>query len=47
VLENLALNDVTPGEYDLLAQPLAVVGADAAPVRAILRPIHRTFPLER
>lgn len=37
VLENLALDDVTPGRYELLAQPLLVKGVDAAPVRALLR----------
>ncbi|MBL0171393.1 MAG: cyclase family protein [Gemmatimonadaceae bacterium] len=37
VLENLALAHVTPGGYELLAPPLAVHGADAAPVRAMLR----------
>ncbi len=37
VLENLALDGVAPGRYELLAQPIAVVGADAAPVRAMLR----------
>lgn len=37
VLENLALDGVVPGRYELLAQPLLVVGADAAPVRALLR----------
>lgn len=37
VLENLSLADVEPGVYELLAQPLAVHGADAAPVRAVLR----------
>ena len=43
VLENLALEGVAPGRYELLAQPLAVHGADAAPVRAMLRtlaPVH-------
>lgn len=39
VLENLALDAVPPGPYELLAQPLAVHGADAAPVRALLRPL--------
>jgi arylformamidase len=38
VLENLALDGVPPGAYDLLAAPLLVHGADAAPVRALLRP---------
>jgi arylformamidase len=37
VLENLDLRRVEPGRYELLAQPLAIVGADAAPVRALLR----------
>jgi len=37
VLENLSLRCVAPGAYELLAQPLAIVGADAAPVRALLR----------
>ncbi|HYW30157.1 MAG TPA: cyclase family protein [Gemmatimonas sp.] len=37
VLENLALDAVAPGKYELLAQPLALHGADAAPVRALLR----------
>ncbi len=37
VLENLALDDVTPGRYELLAQPILVRGVDAAPVRAMLR----------
>ncbi len=37
VLENLALDGVAPGRYELLAQPLSVQGADAAPVRALLR----------
>lgn len=41
VLENLALEDVTPGRYELLAQPLLIRGADAAPVRAMLRSILR------
>jgi len=37
VLETLGLDDVVPGSYELLAQPLAIEGADAAPVRALLR----------
>lgn len=37
VLENLDLRTVTPGRYELLAPPIAVHGADAAPVRAVLR----------
>lgn len=38
VLENLALDGVPVGSYELLAAPLLVHGADAAPVRALLRP---------
>jgi arylformamidase len=37
VLENLVLNDVPPGDYELIALPLKLTGADASPVRAILR----------
>ena len=36
-LENLQLAGVPPGEYELIALPLKLVGADASPVRAILR----------
>ena len=37
VLENLVLDDVGPGDYELIALPLKLTGADASPVRAILR----------
>jgi arylformamidase len=37
VLENLVLDDVPPGDYELIALPLKLTGADASPVRAILR----------
>lgn len=37
VLENLDLRAVEPGAYELLAAPLSIEGADAAPVRALLR----------
>jgi len=36
VLEGLRLADVAEGEYTLVALPLAIRGAEAAPVRAIL-----------
>lgn len=39
VLENLALEDVAQGWYELFAQPMKLVGMDAAPVRAVLRPL--------
>ncbi len=37
VLEGLVLDDVPAGRYELIALPLAIAGADASPVRAILR----------
>ena len=39
VLENLLLDDVPEGDYELIALPLRWVDADASPVRAILREI--------
>ncbi|MBZ8139543.1 arylformamidase [Rubrivivax gelatinosus] len=40
VLENLVLDDVAEGDYELIALPLKLVTADASPVRAILREIR-------
>jgi arylformamidase len=37
ILENLLLDDVPPGRYELIALPLRLAGMDASPVRAILR----------
>lgn len=37
ILEGLVLDDVPPGAYELIALPLKIVGADASPVRAVLR----------
>ena len=37
VLENLVLDEVPEGDYELIALPLRMAGADASPVRAILR----------
>ena len=39
VLENLVLDDVPEGDYELIALPLKLMTADASPVRAILRPL--------
>lgn len=39
VLENLDLTAVADGVYELIAPPLRVAGLDAAPVRALLRPL--------
>jgi arylformamidase len=37
VLENLVLDAVPEGDYELIALPLKLVTADASPVRAVLR----------
>ena len=37
ILEGLVLDAVAPGEYELIALPLPIAGADASPVRAVLR----------
>lgn len=39
ILEGLVLDDVPAGAYELVALPLKLAGADASPVRAILREI--------
>lgn len=36
ILEGLRLQDVPEGEYQLIALPLSIPGAEAAPVRAVL-----------
>ena len=40
VLENLDLRGVAAGRYELVALPQRLAGLDAAPVRALLRPIR-------
>jgi arylformamidase len=37
VLENLVLDEVPEGDYELIALPLRLTSADASPVRAVLR----------
>jgi len=37
VLENLLLDEVPEGDYELIALPLKLMQADASPVRAVLR----------
>jgi arylformamidase len=44
VLENLVLDDVPEGDYELIALPLKFVSADASPVRAVLRELHPSQP---
>ena len=40
VLENLVLDDIAEGDYELIALPLKLVTADASPVRAVLRSLR-------
>ena len=40
VLENLVLDDVPEGDYELIALPLKLAGACASPVRAVLRTLE-------
>ncbi|KUO96084.1 arylformamidase [Ferroacidibacillus organovorans] len=37
ILENLRLEHVPDGDYELIALPLRIAGGDASPVRAVLR----------
>ncbi len=37
VLESLDLRNAEPGDYELIALPLKIIGGEAAPVRAVLR----------
>ncbi|WEK47893.1 MAG: arylformamidase [Candidatus Andeanibacterium colombiense] len=41
ILEGLVLDGVAPGTYELIALPLKIAGADASPVRAILRELDK------
>lgn len=40
VLENLVLDEVPEGDYELIALPLRLTTADASPVRAVLRKLR-------
>jgi len=37
ILENVVLEHIQPGNYELIALPLAIKGADGSPVRAVVR----------
>jgi arylformamidase len=37
ILEGLILDDIPPGDYELIALPLKLAGLDASPIRAVLR----------
>jgi hypothetical protein len=47
VLENLVLDDVPEGDYELIALPLKLMTADASPVRAVLRELAEPGPMTR
>jgi arylformamidase len=36
ILEGINLSGIEPGDYQLLALPLNIVGAEGSPVRAVL-----------
>ena len=40
VLENLVLDEIDEGDYELIALPLKLTTADASPVRAVLRQLR-------
>ncbi len=37
IIEGLQLENVAPGEYELVCLPLKIIGSDGAPARAVLR----------
>lgn len=39
ILENVMLDHVEVGDYELIALPLPIYGADGSPVRAVIRPM--------
>lgn len=41
ILESVLLDDVPPGDYELIALPLPLVEADGSPVRAVLRTLDK------
>jgi len=38
IIEGVMLNDVKPGDYDLMLLPMKVIGHEAAAARALIRP---------
>src|SRR5699024_7632207 len=43
ILENVVLHHVEPGDYELIALPLAIHGADGSRVRAVIRPLRQYY----
>ena len=46
ILEGIILDDVSEGDYELIALPLKLAGLDASPVRAILRTLTTSPPIK-
>lgn len=42
IVEGLNLTNVTPGSYELFCLPIKIIGAEGAPVRAVLRKLEGT-----
>jgi arylformamidase len=40
ILENIVLRHIEPGDYELIALPLPIMGADGSPVRAVVKRIN-------
>ena len=40
ILENVMLDNIAEGDYELIALPLAMTEADGSPVRAVIKPIE-------
>ncbi|MBM7644569.1 arylformamidase [Scopulibacillus daqui] len=41
ILENIVLDHVKPGDYELIALPLPLAEADGSPVRAVIKPLQK------
>lgn len=39
ILENIMLDEIEEGNYELIALPLPIKDGDGSPVRAVIRPI--------
>ncbi|MDQ0255095.1 kynurenine formamidase [Evansella vedderi] len=39
ILENVVLDSLSIGDYELIALPLAIKEGDGSPVRAVVRPL--------
>jgi arylformamidase len=44
IIEGLNLSAVSPGVYEFMCLPLRIAGGEAAPARAIIRPLSGTSP---